>query len=209
MRQLSKPRELRLDQRARIVRIEAAGLGVDRHGFERRPAERRERDREARRLAHRRLVERQAPAGRFRIGRDRRARRRARPSTSAGYRARYPCRKRFMPSRAGPSHCLDRDDRLEEHRLGRGVDARAMQIEIGRHAFEGARAVEHRRAEPDGVGARAHDRHIALVPIAFEEGPGLRPAPVLGAIPLSLSFARLPALHWLCSASMRKTMRFC
>ena len=31
--QLSKPRELRLEHGARVVRIEAAGLGVDRRAF--------------------------------------------------------------------------------------------------------------------------------------------------------------------------------
>ena len=66
--------------------------------------------------------------------------------------------------------------RLEAHGLGRSVDARAMQVEVGRDALEGARPVEHRGAEPDRMGARALERHIALMPIALEEGPGFRPA---------------------------------
>src|SRR5450756_2820062 len=51
-----------------------------------------------------------------------------------------------------------------------------MQVEVGRNALEGAGAVEHRGAQPGGVRAHAHDRDVALVPIAFVERPGFRPA---------------------------------
>src|SRR6185369_13423152 len=66
-------------------------------------------------------------------------------------------------------------DRLEMHGFGGGIHPHAMQIEIGRHTFEGAGAIEHRRAEPGGVIAHAHDRDIPFTPFAFVEGPGLRP----------------------------------
>ena len=64
-RQLSKPRDVRLEHGARVVRIEAAGLGIDRRAFDGRPLERRQRDREAVGLAHRRVVERQRKARRI------------------------------------------------------------------------------------------------------------------------------------------------
>ena len=50
-----------------------------------------------------------------------------------------------------------------------------MLVEIGRHALEGARAVEHARRQPEAMGARADDRVVALEPFAVEEGEGLRP----------------------------------
>ena len=50
-----------------------------------------------------------------------------------------------------------------------------MLVEIGRHALEGARAVEHARAQPKGVRARADERMVALEPFAVEKGEGLRP----------------------------------
>ena len=68
---------------------------------------------------------------------------------------------------------VDRDRRLQQKTRGRAIHARAMQVEIGSDPFEGARAVEHHRAEPGRVGARAHDRHVALVPVPLEERPGL------------------------------------
>src|ERR1700691_3377455 len=61
IRQLSKPRA-RFDQGARIVRVETAGLGLDRRAFPRRAAERRQRDRITGRLRHRRHKKREAPA---------------------------------------------------------------------------------------------------------------------------------------------------
>ena len=66
------------------------------------------------------------------------------------------------------------DDRLQLEIDGGLIDPGAVPVEIGRHAFEGARAVEHGRAEPGRMRARAHDRHIAVMPVAFKEGPGLR-----------------------------------
>ena len=44
-----------------------------------------------------------------------------------------------------------------------------MEVEIGRHPVEGARPVEHARSEPEGVGARADDRIVALKPLAIEK----------------------------------------
>ena len=40
---------------------------------------------------------------------------------------------------------------------------------------ESAGAVEHARRQPEGMGARADDRVVALEPFAVEEGEGLRP----------------------------------
>ena len=169
----------RLQHGARVVGIEAAGLGVDRRGLDGRPPERRQRDREAVGLAHRRVVEREAPAGRFRIGRQR-LRPGAlgpvhRPDVERRVRRRTASCRRATSS----SHCSAGHRGLEKHGLGRGVDARAVQVEVGRDALERARAVEHRGAEPDRVGAHAPERHVALVPFALEEGPGLatRPRP--------------------------------
>ena len=67
------------------------------------------------------------------------------------------------------------DHGLEPEIDRRLVHPRAVAVEIWRHAFEGARAVEDGRTEPDAMGPGPHDRHIALVPLTLEEGPGLRP----------------------------------
>ena len=72
-------------------------------------------------------------------------------------------------------HCLDGHGRLEAHDLGRAVEPCAMLVEIGRHPFEGARPVEHARAQPEGVRPRPDDRVVAFKPFAIEEGEGLRP----------------------------------
>ena len=48
-----------------------------------------------------------------------------------------------------------------------------MLVEVRRHPLEGARAVEHARAEPEGVRAGADDRVIAFEPFAIEKGEGL------------------------------------
>ena len=172
---IAEAARIRLDQGARIVRIKAAGLGIDRHAFKARLAIRRQRDRKAFRLAHRRLVEAQAPFGRFRIGRHQQR------AAVFGPIHRTNIERGILGEaldavlrEAEPG--VGRDHGLEMHGFRRGIHARAMQVEIGRHALEGAGAVEHRRAQPGGVVAHAHDRHIALVPIAFVEGPGLRPA---------------------------------
>ena len=47
-----------------------------------------------------------------------------------------------------------------------------MLVEIGRHALEGARPVEHARSEPEGVRPRAPDRGVAFVPRAFKKRAG-------------------------------------
>src|SRR5450631_580678 len=67
--QLPKPRAF-ASISARVVRIEASGLGVDRHAFHARLAVGRQRDGKALGRAHGRLVQREAPAGRLRIRRD-------------------------------------------------------------------------------------------------------------------------------------------
>ena len=72
-----------------------------------------------------------------------------------------------------PDPGLGVDHRLQPEIGGGPVDPRAVPVEIGRDALEGARAVEDRRAEPGRMGARPHDRRIAVVPLALEEGPGL------------------------------------
>ena len=73
-----------------------------------------------------------------------------------------------------------------------------MQVEVRGDALEDARAVEHRGAEPDGVGARAPQRHIALMPLALEKGPGRGPALVAAidfsrALPLRVGSRALQA----------------
>ena len=140
----------------------------------RRPAERRQRDRVAGRLRHRRLVDAQAPVGASRGRTARRRRSRAAPNTSGGCRARHSGAKRAMPSRASPIQVSVSTTGFSPKFVGGPVDARAVPIEIGRDAFESARAVEHDRAEPGRMRARPHDRRIALVPFTLEEGPGLR-----------------------------------
>src|ERR1035437_848550 len=87
------------------------------------------------------------------------------------------------------------------HGGGRGIDPRAMQVEVGRNTLEGAGAVEHRRAQPGGVRAHTHDRDIALVPIAFIERPRLRPA-------LSRRHSALPAPDWPSGFSLPRGPRF-
>ena len=72
-------------------------------------------------------------------------------------------------------HRLDAHRRLEAHGLGRAIKPRAMLVEIGRDPLEGARAVEHARTQPEGVGARPDDGMVALEPFAVEKGEGLRP----------------------------------
>ena len=177
IRQLPKPRRLRLDQRAGVVGIEAAGLGVDRRGLGGRAAVGRERDRDAglgvRHRAPRRRTgtsgsspgsKQHAAAGQPRLGPVHRpdVERRVRVETCDARRARAPIQRSA------------RHERLQHEVRRRDVDARAMQVEVGRDALEGAGAVEHRRAQPGRMGARPHDRHVALVPAVLEEGPGPR-----------------------------------
>jgi len=71
---------------------------------------------------------------------------------------------------------LPRDHGLQEQFLGRLIDSRIVQIKIGRDPFKRASAVEHHRAKPRGMRARAHDRYVALMPCAFEKGPCFRKA---------------------------------
>ena len=80
-----------------------------------------------------------------------------------------------MPLARELEHRLDGHRRLEAHGFGRAIEPRAMLVEIGRHPFEGARPVEHARAQPEGVRAGPDDRVVALEPLAIEEGEGLRP----------------------------------
>ena len=139
----------------------------------------REGDRHALRHRHGRSIEAQAPAGGLRVEPDAAAGRprRHRPSTSAGCRWPRPRGKRAMPSLASSIHRAGEDDRLQHERLGRAVDARHVQVEIGRHALEVPRPVEHRRAEPGAMRPRPHDGDVALVPGVVEIRPGLRRLP--------------------------------
>src|ERR1700722_14821921 len=77
-----------------------------------------------------------------------------------------------LASEAQP--CCGIDYRLQLE-IDRGlIDPRTMAVEIGRDPLERARAVKHRGRQPRRMGARTHDRHIALVPVPSKEGPGLR-----------------------------------
>ena len=123
----------------------------------------------------RRLVEAKAEAGRIRVGRDGGHERavlgpvhRADIEFRAGLELLHPLAREL-------EHRLDAHRRLEAHGFGRAIEPRAMLVEIGRHPLEGARAVEHARAQPEGVRARPDDRVVALEPFAIEEGEGLRP----------------------------------
>src|SRR5262249_6742866 len=71
--------------------------------------------------------------------------------------------------------CFGRQHGLERHDFGGFVDTRAMQIEIGHHALESARAVEYRGAQPGCMGPNPHDRQVALVPIVLEKCQRFRP----------------------------------
>src|SRR6478736_166977 len=70
-----------------------------------------------------------------------------------------------LPSRSSTTQ-------LPKPRAFASSSARALQIEVGGNAFEGARTVEYRGAQPGGMVAHAHDRHISFAPIAFVVGPG-------------------------------------
>ena len=133
---------LGLEDGAAVVRIEAAGLGVGRHRLDRRPAERRHGDRETGRRDHRRFVEAKAEAGRRRIGRH------AHVAAVLGPIHRPDVDRRLavellQPFPGQADDLLDRHRRLQAERDRRRVDALAVKVEVGRHAFEPARAVEH------------------------------------------------------------------
>src|SRR5262249_20852217 len=91
---------------------------------------------------------------------------------------------------------LGRNARLEK-KFSRGrIDPRAMQVEIGHHAFEFARAVEHHRAEPDRVRARTHEEDVSLMPFAVEKRPRTQGLNFLCQVPIGLR-ARAPrACAW-------------
>ena len=185
----------RLDQRPRIIRVEAAGLGLDRSGIAGRAAVRRQRDGCCRSAS---ASARRTASGTSGSIPDRAARslrrRLARPNTSAGYKVRRRVRSAAVASRTSAEPGFDRNHRLEAHGLGRLVDARAMRLEIGRNALESARAVEHRGPEPCRMRARAHDRHIAVMPAVLEErqrlGPGNGPHRRITANPQRLGVDR-------------------
>ena len=120
------------------------------------------------RIGKRRVIDGEAPMGQFRIGPH--AARRAllgpihRPDIKRGVAIEaldalaHQRRPVHSPSPRGLRHMA----------LANSLCA-AMQIEVGRNAFEGARAVEDRGAEPGAMRARPHDRHIAVVPIVIEK----------------------------------------
>ena len=128
----------------------------------------------AARHRHRRLEQGQAEPGRFRIRHDRRQ--------ALGL---APVHRLHVERRARREllHALadEVDDRLRPPWWPSGRWTRAERLtrsqcrsRSGIDALEHAGAVEHRRAEPGGVGARADDGRIALVPRAVEPVPGLR-----------------------------------
>ena len=163
---------LGLEDRAAVVRIEAAGLGVGRHRLDRRAAERRNGDRKARRRDHRRFVEAEAEAGRGRIGRH------AHVAAMLGPIHRPDIDRRLavellQPVPGQADDLFDRHRRLQAKRDRRRVDPLRVQVEIGRHALEPACAVEDAGAEPHGMAARPENGDIALVPVAIDIGPGL------------------------------------
>ena len=163
---------LRFDHGARVVGIKASGLGVDGHRFQRRTAEGRQCDRRPEGLWHRRLVDAKTPACRFRI-----------VANAAGGAGLGPVHRSdvelgialeaFYAVADEPKPGLGRYAGFQEKFAGRRVDPRAMEIDVGHHAFEKAGAIEHHRAEPDRVGARPHEEHIALVPVAIAKCPGV------------------------------------
>jgi hypothetical protein len=67
---------------------------------------------------------------------------------------------------------LDRLQGVQAHRPGRLVQPLVVQVEVRRHALEPACAVEHAGSQPQAVGVRAGQWHIAFVPIAIDVGPG-------------------------------------
>src|SRR5690606_16729862 len=64
--------------------------------------------------------------------------------------------------------------RLQTECHGGIIDARRMSVEVGGDTLEPASAVEDAGAEPHHMAARSHERHIALMPITIDIGPGLR-----------------------------------
>ena len=162
------------EQRARIVRIQASGLGVDRHAVDGRTPIGRQRYGEARFVRHRRFIDAKAPFGGRRIEANAAAGRAvARPIHRADIKlgTGIEMGDAFTHKLKPPLH----RDLIPEHQLLGGlVDPRAMQLDIGKNAVECARAVEDRRAEPCAMGARTHDPDIAVVPTVFEKGDGSR-----------------------------------
>src|SRR5262245_39843559 len=59
--------------------------------------------------------------------------------------------------------------------MRRGVEALAVAIEVGRHSLEGARPVENRGTEPEGMRARSCHQDVAFVPVPIQPCPGRRP----------------------------------
>ena len=58
----------------------------------------------------------------------------------------------------------------ETQGMGGGDHPFAMQVEIGGHAFEGARTVEHDGRQPHAMAHGTDDARIAFEPLAFEKG---------------------------------------
>jgi hypothetical protein len=78
--------------------------------------------------------------------------------------------------------------RLQPERARRAHDPFRVEVEIRPASFEGTAAVEHHRAQPEGVIARPQDRGIALVPRAVPVGE--RVHVVLGLVVLGLGSGR-------------------
>ena len=70
-----------------------------------------------------------------------------------------------------PDPFLGRDRRIQKQFFRRVVDPRAVKVKIRSNAFECSGTIKHDRTKPRGMGARAHDADVALVPIPLEERP--------------------------------------
>src|SRR6185437_4550350 len=126
------------------------------------------------RLRHRRLIDAEAPARGIGARHDRGKARALRPIERAQVKLRAGVE--FLNAVARQTYpFVDRNHRRQHHHRRRPIDPRAMKIEVGHHALERACAVEHRRSRPGGMRARPHDRRVALMPVAVEKSPGLRP----------------------------------
>src|SRR5580692_5350017 len=165
---------LSFKKRARVVGIETASLGVDRHRLKSRPAIRRQRDRETLGRAHRRFVDRKARLRGLGVMRLNPRPLFFRPVHGANVECGIPVELLdAFPGQFDPG--FRRDRRLEEEFFRGVVDTGAMQLEVWRYAFEKSSPIKDNRAKPRRMRARAHNSDIALVPIPLEIGPGLGP----------------------------------
>ena len=164
----------RLAHHARVVGVVAGRLGLAERRVGRRTAEGRDGQRERPRLAHGQLLQADGEHGRFGQRVDDRGRALAGPH----HRPQVERALRAHPPDAVAHQRLDRlrlHAGVEAHGRRRAEQARAVQVEVGGHALEGARPVEDQRSLPGAVVGRAHDRHVARVPAPVEPGENAAP----------------------------------